>query len=65
MFKTKTLSDTIGKVNNFISELKSGVNSHRETMASIGTEISDLMKERADLATEVEVAEKLIKTLSI
>ena len=64
MFSNKSLSNTIGKVNGFIQELKSGVDSHREEMALIGIEISDLMKKRTDLTYEVNQAEKLIATLS-
>jgi chromosome segregation ATPase len=65
MFKSKaTLQSTLGKVNQFIEDLKSGIESHKQEVDSINEEISELYKTRDDLSNEIFQAIQLIGALS-
>ena len=65
MFKSKpTLQYTLGKVNQFIEDLKAGIDSHKKEVESISEQISDLCIEKDNLANEIFHATKLIGTLS-
>lgn len=60
----KTLSDTLANVNDFITNLKKGVEEHNEEIDSINEDINDLYARRTSLNEEVNQAKKLIGTLS-
>lgn len=65
MFKSKTtLQSTLGKVNQFIEDLKSGIESHKQEVDSINEEISELYGMRDSLSNEIHQATQLIGTLS-
>jgi len=65
MFKSKpTLQSTLGKVNQFIEDLKAGIDSHIKEVESINEQINDLCIEKDSLATEISHATRLIGTLS-
>lgn len=65
MFKSKaTLSSTLGKVNQFITDLKAGIESHKQEMDVINEDINELYKTREDLINEINQANKLVGTLS-
>ena len=65
MFKTKaTLQSTLGKVNQFIEDLKSGIESHKQEVDSINEEINELYIEKDKLQNEIFHATQLIGTLS-
>lgn len=65
MFKTKVdIASTLGKVNQFIAELKSGIDLHKQRVESINNEIGELYETRDELANEIFQATKLIGTLS-
>ena len=65
MFKAKpTLKSTLGKVNQFISELKSGIESHEREVAIVEKTIEELYTTRDCLSNEIFQAKQLICTLS-
>jgi len=65
MFKSKaTLSNTLGKVNQFILDLKNGIDMHKQEVESINEEIDSLQSAKDELQNEIFQASKLIGTLS-
>ena len=60
----KTLQSTLAKVNQFIDDLKSGVEAHEQEVDSIDNEINALREEKQGLQNQISQATKLIGTLS-
>jgi len=65
MFKSKkTLSNVLGQVNQFISDLKSGIEDHKLEVNEINEEIAILAERKDTLASEIVQAINLIGTLN-
>lgn len=63
MFKTKTLTTTLSKVNSFIEELKDGIEKHVLEIAKKQLTIENMKKEQKDLQEEIAKASGYLKTL--